>query len=139
MVRLLALSCNNCKYLKIQSSKSTSNFTYPTSSLCQLLFTVSWCITDVTNSHKLSGLKQHRCILSQSQGSKDLKSGVCKQVWFLLKAGMGESVFLPFQLLMDTLSEKAMAPHSSALAWKIPWTEEPGRLQSMGSLRVRHN
>ena len=29
--------------------------------------------------------------------------------------------------------EKAMAPHSSTLAWKIPWTEEPGRLQSMGS------
>ena len=33
-------------------------------------------------------------------------------------------------------AEKAMAPHSSTLAWKIPWTEEPGRLQSMGSLRV---
>ena len=32
-------------------------------------------------------------------------------------------------------SEKAMAPHSSTLAWKIPWMEEPGRLQSMGSLR----
>ena len=35
--------------------------------------------------------------------------------------------------------EKAMAPHSSTLAWKIPWTEEPGRLQSMGSLGVRHD
>ena len=35
--------------------------------------------------------------------------------------------------------EKAMAPHSSTLAWKIPWTEEPGRLQSMGSWRVRHD
>ena len=35
--------------------------------------------------------------------------------------------------------EKAMAPHSSTLAWKIPWMEEPGRLQSMGSLRVGHN
>ena len=33
-------------------------------------------------------------------------------------------------------SEKAMASHSSTLAWKIPWTEEPGELQSMGSLRV---
>ena len=32
-----------------------------------------------------------------------------------------------------------MAPHSSTLAWKIPWTEEPGRLQSVGSLRVRHD
>ena len=36
-------------------------------------------------------------------------------------------------------SEKAMAPHSSTLAWKIPWMEEPGRLWSMGSLRVGHN
>ena len=36
-------------------------------------------------------------------------------------------------------TEKAMAPHSSTLAWKIPCAEEPGRLQSMGSLRVRHN
>ena len=35
--------------------------------------------------------------------------------------------------------EKAMAPHSSTLAWKIPGTEEPGRLQSMGSLRVGHH
>ena len=35
-----------------------------------------------------------------------------------------------------SFSEKAMAPHSSTLAWKIPWTEEPSRLQSMGSLRV---
>ena len=37
------------------------------------------------------------------------------------------------------MPEKAVAPHSSTLAWKIPWTEEPGRLQSMGSLRVRHD
>ena len=34
---------------------------------------------------------------------------------------------------------KAMAPHCSTLAWKIPWTEEPGRLWSMGSLRVEHD
>ena len=36
-------------------------------------------------------------------------------------------------------AEKAMATHSSTLAWKILWMEEPGRLQSMGSLRVRHD
>ena len=35
--------------------------------------------------------------------------------------------------------EKGMATHSSILAWRIPWTEEPGGLQSMGSLRVRHD
>ena len=37
------------------------------------------------------------------------------------------------------ISEKAMAPHSNTLAWKILWTEEPGELQSMGSLRVGHD
>ena len=35
--------------------------------------------------------------------------------------------------------EEEMATHSSILDWEIPWTEEPGRLQSMGSQRVRHN
>ena len=39
-----------------------------------------------------------------------------------------------WELVMGGLVEKAMAPHSSTLAWKIPWMEEPGRLQSMGSL-----
>ena len=37
------------------------------------------------------------------------------------------------------LLEKAMAPHSSILAWRIPWTEEPGGLPSMGSHRVGHD
>ena len=39
----------------------------------------------------------------------------------------------------EDLLEKEMATHSSTLAWTIPWTEEPGRLQSMGSQRVGHN
>ena len=43
-----------------------------------------------------------------------------------------------FKLInLEKLKEKAMAPHSSTLAWKIPWMEEPGRLQSMRPLRVR--
>ena len=54
------------------------------------------------------------------------------------------SDFLFFRYLLNWclllfISEKAMAPHSSTLAWKIPWTEEPCRLQSMGSQRVGHN
>ena len=39
----------------------------------------------------------------------------------------------------EDLLEKEMATHSSILAWKIPWTEEPGRVQSMGSQRVGHD
>ena len=42
-------------------------------------------------------------------------------------------------ILLCLCMEKAMAPHSSTLAWKIPWAEETGRLQSMGSWRVRHD
>ena len=37
---------------------------------------------------------------------------------------------------LNSVLEKAMAPHSSTLAWKTPWTEEPGGLQTMGSRRV---
>ena len=43
------------------------------------------------------------------------------------------------QLNKNSWKEKEMAIHSSILAWKIPWTEEPGRLQCMGSQRVRHD
>ena len=44
-----------------------------------------------------------------------------------------------FYSLVAKWVEKAMAPHSSTLAWQIPWTEELGRLQSMGSLGVVHD
>ena len=51
---------------------------------------------------------------------------MCKETWVL-------------SLDWEDPLEKEMATHSSILAWKIPWTEEPGRLQSTGPLRVRHN
>ena len=40
---------------------------------------------------------------------------------------------------LEPMAKKALATHSSTLAWKLPWTEEPGRLQSMGSLGVGHD
>ena len=46
---------------------------------------------------------------------------------------------ISFGVVLEDLVEKAMATHSSTLAWKIPWTGEPGRLQSMGSLGVGHD
>ena len=57
----------------------------------------------------------------------------------VFKASSGESPSLPPLSPSHASMEKAMAPHSSTLAWKILWTEEPGRLQSMGSLRVGHD
>ena len=49
----------------------------------------------------------------------------------------GGNIYLEF--VRAVAPEKAMAPHSSTLAWKIPWTEEPGGLQSIGLLRVGHD
>ena len=51
---------------------------------------------------------------------------------------MGTAGYSIWQLIYY-LMEKAMAPHSSSLAWKIPWMEKRGRLQSMGSLRVGYD
>ena len=47
-------------------------------------------------------------------------------------------ITIVFNITIDSVGE-GNGTHSSALAWKIPWTEEPGGLQSMGSLRVRHD
>ena len=53
-----------------------------------------------------------------------------------LKSNGGDKVLIHSLVIF---SEKAMASHSSTLAWKIPWMEEPGGLQSMGLLRVGHD
>ena len=50
---------------------------------------------------------------------------------------MSEEVSFIFKIMIPI--GRVMAPHSSTLAWRIPWTEEPGRLLSMGSHRVRHD
>ena len=71
--------------------------------------------------------------------------GGCSSYWCFCEQQVSQIfvIYIPakdwFQTYHESLLEKAMAPHSSTLAWKIPWTEEPGRLQSMGSWRVRHN
>ena len=57
----------------------------------------------------------------------------------LFAPGEGATMFLSHSDLVTICTAVGMAPHSSTLAWKIPWMEEPGRQQSMGSLRVGHN
>ena len=70
-----------------------------------------------------------------------LRSSICpveySQYW--INKSLQINVNLNVCNILAYLMEKAMAPHSSTLAWKIPWTEEPGRLKSMGSLRVGHD
>ena len=60
-------------------------------------------------------------------GGSDGKESTCNAGDLGSTPGLGRSL------------EEGMATHSSALAWRIPWTEEPGELQSMGSKRVRHD
>ena len=60
----------------------------------------------------------------------------------LQRAGLNFYIYMCVYMCIHIhthLPEKAMAPHSSTLAWKIPWMEKSGGLQSMGSLRVRHD
>ena len=59
-----------------------------------------------------------------------------RDIALLTKVHVVKAVIIP--VVMYEL-EKAMAPYSSTLGWKIPWMEEPGRLQSMGLLTVRHD
>ena len=83
-------------------------------------------------------------------------SSICQQIWktqqwpqdwkrsvftSIPKKGNAKecSNYCIIALISHASTEKAMAPHSSTLAWKLPWMEEPGRLQAMGSLRVGHN
>ena len=77
-------------------------------------------------------------IISRSPENCNLKSnpwGGCT-ARDLFPTGTPDSCYLGLPALF---MEKAMAPHSSTLAWQIPWTEEPGRVQSMRPLGVGHD
>ena len=69
---------------------------------------------------------------------------ITQLVWASLVAQMVKRLLAVWENWIQSLGredplDKAMAPHSSTLAWKIPWTEEPCRLQSMGLQRVGHD
>ena len=79
---------------------------------------------------------------------QDLNKDISTCIVFLLKLLYGHlkshwiwrrNISYEICVILMEETEKAMAPHSSALAWKIPWTKEPGGLQSMGSLGVGHD
>ena len=69
---------------------------------------------------------------------KTVRTGHGTIDWFHIGQGVRQGCILS-PCLFNLYAEKAMAPHSSTLAWKIPWMEEPDRLQSMGSQRVGHD
>ena len=77
------------------------------------------------------GIPDHfTCLLRNLYAAQEttVRTGHGKRDWFQIGKRVRQGCM-----------EKAMAPHSSTLAWKIPWMEELGRLQSMGSLRVGHD
>ena len=62
-----------------------------------------------------------------------------KTISLIRRTFVDKVMYLLFNMLSRLIMEKAMATYSSTLAWKIQWTDEPCRLQSMGSRRVRHD
>ena len=69
----------------------------------------------------------------------ELTSSIYELPWWLIKNLPAVHETLAPSLHWEDLLEEKMATHSSILTWRIPWTEEPGRLQSMGQQRVGHN
>ena len=91
-------------------------------------------------SLKEMGIPDHlTCFLRNLYAGQEatVRTGHGTTDWFQIGKGVHQGCILSPCLF--NLPEKAIAPHSNTLAWKIPWTEEPGGLQSMGSLRVGYN
>ena len=118
---------------------------------------VKWALGSITTNKASGGdgISVELFQILKDDAVKVLHS-VCQQIWKNQQwpQDWKWSVFIPIPkkcnakecsnyckiaLISDTSLEKAMAPHFNNPAWKIPWMEEPGRLQSMGSLRVGHD
>ena len=91
-----------------------------------------WSFVYLIQGRPVSLLAKQRCLLRLSSLSYHLEFCWPQKLWFPISPILLSYLFA-FRV------EKAKAPHSSPLAWKIPWTEEPGAMQSTGSLRVRHD
>ena len=110
----------------------------------------NWALRDITRN-KASGGDRIQAELFQIVKDGESAALNMKQIWKTQRwlRDWKRSVFIPIPKTGNVkecsnyhtiaLISHAVAPYSSTLAWKIPWTEEPGRLQSMGSLRVRHD
>ena len=116
--RLTALLENACFSFCHKSSTLIAKLLLNEDFLC------SWCLAWTWNY--MRKLKLFQVIWSEENvEGNNLKLTLC-MIWYILEFGGHRTSVL----------EKAMAPHSSTPVWKIPWMEEPGRLQSMGSWRV---
>ena len=86
----------------------------------------------IVNKAEVDVFLELSCLFDDPKDVGNLISGSSAfSILFITK--MGRAFLCAY---IETGMEKAMAPHSSTLAWKLPWMEKPGRLQSLGSLRV---
>ena len=96
----------------------------------------------ITKKDLLYSMYMELCLMScgslDGTGAWGEKGYMCMHGWVPLLSTWNYHSIVNW-LHLNTEFEKAMAPHSSTLAWKIPWMEKPSRLPSMGSLRVRHD
>ena len=110
----------------------------PDSSLCS-------CMAFLVNHYPLSCFRNVVVLMFASHAKGPWLETRQKQISWLALVPQTVKAFVAMRdtrvpsLGWEDPLEKEMAPHSSTLAWTIPWTEEPGRLQSMGSLRVGHD
>ena len=98
----------------------------------------------ITSSSSSYIESKHMCSSSSSSTALEATWEKGMRLWNMASDGPEFKSWLNLNFCLiwsylTSLMEKAMAPHSSTLAWKIPWMEEPGRLQSMGLLRVGHD
>ena len=93
----------------------------------------------ITHKTAVLNLPLNGCCVSELEMTWKVYSGVALPLGTHIPTSLCFHFFSCFLDWLSYLVEKAMAPHSSALAWKIPWAEEPSGLQSMGSLRVGHD
>ena len=97
-----------------------------------VLSPLSWALSLRDEGLQTFSLSEHRLRTTVAEKKESWRG----EMWAILTPEWEIVNYLePRRLVIG----QAMAPHSSTLAWKIPWTEEPGRLQSMGSLRVGHD
>ena len=109
---------------------------------------VKWAFESITmnKASECDGIPVALFQILKDDAVKVLHS-ICQQIWKTQQwpQDWKRSVFIPIpkkgnaKECSNYRTIALISPHSSTLAWKIPWTEEPGRLQSMGSLRVGHD
>ena len=122
----------NIQKTKIMASGPITSWQIDRETVADFIFLGSKITTDGGFSHETK-----RCLLLGRKGICSIDSILkSRDITLPTKVHLVKAMVFPVVVYGW---EKAMATHSKTLAWQIPWTEEPGRLQSMGSLRVGHD